>query len=163
MHFSSIKGVFSIWKEIFTNKICDKLPNCKYFEKSHRGHCDKRPPVGVQHSEELSITFSEKKMERRYIENIIFHVSYNFLKTLSHHFQLPLSQRQMSTRRIWAPEKEGDSSASPTSALCSLHHQHGDNPHPDWDEKEEETKLLVAVLESVTQRLQSSRMPRKLK
>ena len=95
----------------------------------------------------------------------------DFLKTSSYHSLLPLSQRQRSMMRIWAPEKEKvfnfmDSSSSAVAGsghryFCILHH-HLD-PYPNWNEKEKETKLLVAVLESITQRLQPSGMPRKLK
>ena len=79
-----------------------------YILGSHRGHCDKRPPVGVQHGEELPITFSEEKIQTA-LKNIIFRVQYkflDFLKALSHHFQLPLSQRQRSMTRKLAPEKQ---------------------------------------------------------
>ena len=44
-----------------------------YIVGSHRGHCDKRPPVGVQHGEELPITFSEEKIQTA-LKNIIFHM-----------------------------------------------------------------------------------------
>jgi len=40
---------------------------------TNRGHCDKRPPVGVQHGEELPITFSEEKIQTA-LKNIIFRV-----------------------------------------------------------------------------------------